>query len=301
MSIEAIADHESTRDLDEDRALNAIHRYIARPPQNSRVFVITPAMAKAILERYNKGNRKRKPGSITKYAEYMARDDWGLTGDTLKFSDRGILRDGQNRLYACYKANRAFTTHIVFGVPDELFVVMDRTHKRDGFDALFIESDGHRQNARQLQQAARWLKLITSDRVKMRDTFEPYQILEFVQQWPTLETRFLKHGLKIGKMTEQPAGMMAALLYAWNERDPDLTAEVIDAMTKNNLPGRMRPFRKALAVINDVRKASSGRVHDVYRVAVLIKAWNLVVANRIGRAADFEFDVAKDDVPQIEG
>jgi hypothetical protein len=115
------------------RALMAIDRFIANPPDNSRVFWITPEMATYLLEKYNIANRPHKPTKIGLYASAMQAGEWRLTGDTLKFSDRGILRDGQNRLLAGAAGGSPFQSHVVFGVPDEFFSAMDQGKNRVPF------------------------------------------------------------------------------------------------------------------------------------------------------------------------
>jgi hypothetical protein len=97
----------------------------------SHIFAITPWIAERLIERYNTGdlpgpdgrwhNRTRKPSKIKEFSDDMIDDQWMLTGDTLKFSSKGRLRDGQNRLFACIRANKPFRTHVVFGIDDDVF------------------------------------------------------------------------------------------------------------------------------------------------------------------------------------
>jgi hypothetical protein len=88
----------SEEPVDEQKTLERIRRYIDSPPENSKVFTITPTIAEALLRDYNFKNRPKKQKAITRYANDMAAQQWSVTGDTIKFSKEKRLRDGQNRL-----------------------------------------------------------------------------------------------------------------------------------------------------------------------------------------------------------
>jgi hypothetical protein len=128
----------SEEPVDEQKTLERIRRYIDRPPENSKVFTITPTIAEALLRDYNFENRPKKPKAIARYADDMAAQQWSVTGDTIKFSKEKRLRDGQNRLMACVRAGAPFCTYIVFGVDDAAFDRMDQGRNRSGSDVLAI-------------------------------------------------------------------------------------------------------------------------------------------------------------------
>jgi hypothetical protein len=118
-------------DSDEQKTLDRIRHYIVTPPENSRVMTVTPTICPMLLE-YNISNRPKKDKKILEYANYTMAGEWMLTGDTIKFSDAGLLRDGQNRLMACIKAGVPFRTHIVFGIDDKAFDRLDQGKNRNG-------------------------------------------------------------------------------------------------------------------------------------------------------------------------
>jgi len=122
---------------DERRTMERISRHLKKPPPGSVVLNITPNVAQTILTIYNKGNRPKKRHHITRYIRDMKEGAWGLTGDTLKFSNSGALRDGQNRLWAA-TLSKSFKTHVVFGIDDTLFDVMDQGKNRGGEDLLYM-------------------------------------------------------------------------------------------------------------------------------------------------------------------
>jgi hypothetical protein len=129
----------SEEPVDEQKTLERIRRCIDNPPENSKVFTITPMVAQALLRDYDFENRPKKPKAIARYADDMAARRWSLTGDPIKFSkEKKHLRDGQNRLKACVRAGAPFTTYIVFGVDDAAFDRMDQGRNRSGSDVLTI-------------------------------------------------------------------------------------------------------------------------------------------------------------------
>ena len=131
----AVEDHNIN--YDEQKTLDRIRHYIEQPPENSRVMTITPKICAELLV-YNQNNRPEKPKKIAEYANYMMGGKWMLTGDTIKFSNAKLLRDGQNRVKACARAGVPFRTHVVFGIDDEAFDRLDQGKNRNGADVLSI-------------------------------------------------------------------------------------------------------------------------------------------------------------------
>lgn len=111
---------------------------IENPPETSLVMEITPNMAHYVINELNKNNRPVKPAHLVRYARDMANNNWGLTGETIKFGLDGLLKDGQNRLMACFKSGCSFKSHIVFGVKPETFHQMDVGATRDSTDIFHI-------------------------------------------------------------------------------------------------------------------------------------------------------------------
>jgi hypothetical protein len=277
--------------------LDRLRRCIATPPENSRVFEITPDMAKTILEDYNEGNRPRKPSKISEYADDMANDRWPVTGDTLKFSDRKPprLRDGQNRLMACVRAGVPFTSHIVFGIPDSAFDVLDKGKNRSGSDILAIAGFG---NTAVMAGALRWLHLLDTGRAKQRDSMKPSVLLDLVRdKYPTLPD-YVKQARVIYEHTGQPISLVLALLYAFHRANEPAAREFAMAWETGERGGRFKPIALMQSQVAQLQAASSGRVHDVVRAALIVKAWNLYIRKRKGSAVEMRWRPA-DPFPEI--
>lgn len=266
----------------------AIEHYIKNPPENSRVFTITPKDAEWILNTYNSGNRNKKSSKIAVYADDMKTGNWGLTGDTLKFSNTGVLSDGQNRLHGCVRSSTSFRTHIVFGIDRELFTIMDRGKPRSSGDALKIAgftSTGI------LGQACRWVALLDNGRAKQRDSYEPAEILEMLRtKYPKLPD-FIPYGTAIHRNVGSPAGMTAAILYLASQRRPNDWTEFARIWELGGQDKKGGSLKKMLAKITVIASAAHGRVHDTVRAALAVTAWNLYVQNKSGTKSAFEWSL----------
>jgi len=297
MNVQAIKpSEERCRDLSPEATVARIKRYIMNPPENSRVFTITPAVARELLTEFNSENRARKPRSLQRYMGDMKDQNWFVTGDTLKFSDRALLRDGQHRLMACVASNTPFVTHVIFGVDDRCFAYLDRGKNRSGDDSLFIAG---KTNTRRLSAAARWWKMMELDRVKARDTYEPAEILAVCDAHPQLD-KYVAYGQQTERQYGEPPGPMAAIMYGWSRANPKLAAEAISALCNGTISKKFEPFRKVLKEIATIKANSQGRVHDVVRAAMWIKAWNLVAEGKSGTASGIRFQI-NEAFPTIKG
>lgn len=283
-----------------DRALiDEIENLMLAAHGPSHIMTITPMVAAYLLETYNTNNRSKKPEKVDEYAKYMKAGNWKLTGDTLKFSDRQKLRDGQNRLLACVKTGCSFQTHLVFGVDDEAFWWMDRGRPRNGGDSLTIQGWG---DAEKVSTALRWVALFERDIVKTRRTFIPDEIKEIALSCNHgLVSEAVRVARRVYDVDRSPTGPTAALYYITSKKDRRLSINFFDAWITGRFEGRFRALGKALQSIHKKRLAQSGRLHDVVRAAILVMAWNNAVVNRVGAEKDFEFDVRNDRFPRIEG
>lgn len=268
----------------DQETIERIARYIEQPPENSRVFTITPPVAERLLADYNQHNRPRKPRSISVYASDMASGAWRLTGDTIKFSDAALLRDGQNRLMACVRCNKPFATHVVFGIEDDAFAVLDQGKKRGGSDVLSIAGYA---NTAHLAAAVRWAYLLEEGRVKQRDSLMPQEALALLQSRYDGLADYISLASAIYRVTGQPTGMVAALLYTFAHRNHAKASQFADAWASGETAGAFSCLGKLQRAIATLAAASSGRVHDVVRAALIVIAWNLYVEGRRGTATDF--------------
>jgi hypothetical protein len=82
----------------------------------SRVLSITPNMAKVMLDKNMKNNRRLNHNTVKRYACIMKAGGWNLTHQGIAFDTLGQLIDGQHRLEAIVMANVPIKMMATYGV-----------------------------------------------------------------------------------------------------------------------------------------------------------------------------------------
>ncbi len=106
-------------------------------------LVITPAIAKMILDDRNPTNRAVKKGQVAFLVDQLKKGLWKENGETLIFDADGDLLDGQHRLTACVISGISFATLVSFGMPSEVYTTIGRSVKRGPADDLHINGERH--------------------------------------------------------------------------------------------------------------------------------------------------------------
>lgn len=271
---------------------------IKHPPETSRVITFTPQFAERVLQQRNLNNRPMKPGKIKEYARDLKEQDWGLTGDTVKFGKDGSLRDGQNRLAAVIRAQVPLVTHVVFGVEPSLFSRMDIGKNRTPADVFSIAGLHYANHA---AATVRWLLILTgsnpADRSKhftndellhaYREKFDPVRIEESV-----------RIGLEVKKNTGAPVGSVAALHYLMAQEDGERATQFFLDWANGHGNSRAAP-RVLQKRLTEVSVATNNRVHETVRNAMIVQAY---VAWRDGKSlkpSDLRFEPGEDEFPAV--
>ena len=275
-----------------------LENLIKRPPTNTRVIEFSPELAEFILTNLNQNNRPRKLGKIKKYAEDMVSGIWGLTGDTIKFGTNGQLRDGQNRLAACMRAGKAFSTHVAFGIDPELFSRMDIGKNRTGGDVFKIAGIGY---ANHVAATVRWLMILTGDNPTDRGAQFSNEVLlkGYRERYdPDRLEHSVQVALKVKKTTRHPVGPLAALHYLFSEKHLNKADTFYDEWARGIAKGARAPSRYLQIRLVDIARNNDGRMHENVRNALIIKAWNAYLANRAVTKAEMSHD-PKGELPDI--
>jgi hypothetical protein len=105
----------------------------------TRFVLMTPKLAKIILDDHNVDNRPVSKTNTQKLIKEMESGNWMFNGDTITFDYNGRQKNGQHRLIACLQSGFSFPVIVVSGVTPESFMSMDNGRKRNGGDILGIE------------------------------------------------------------------------------------------------------------------------------------------------------------------
>lgn len=82
----------------------------------SKIITISPELAKEMLAKNMKNNRRLNHEAVRRYARIMKAGGWILSHQGIAFNDKGELIDGQHRLEAIVMANVPVTTMVTYDV-----------------------------------------------------------------------------------------------------------------------------------------------------------------------------------------
>lgn len=128
--------HPSTR-FNERFPLNEVLNLEKIPGVQTIAVRLTPVAAERLLER-NVHNRKLSEKVVQKYVAEIHADEWRLTPGCVALDDKGDLVDGQHRLHAIVRSQKAVPMLITFGLPTASQEKVDRQRRRTLFDAFFL-------------------------------------------------------------------------------------------------------------------------------------------------------------------
>jgi hypothetical protein len=277
-----------------------LQRLINEPPTNSRVIDITPELAEWVLDKLNANNRPKKFGKIAEFAKHMTAGEWGLTGDTVKFSKtEGLLRDGQNRLMAVTRSNKTLKTHAVFGIDPRLFVRMDIGKNRSTSDTLAIMGV---ERANRVAQACRWLIILTGPEPKNRALSIKNDVMQrfFNEKIDANVVAFqhsISEAIEVKRLIGQPVGPVAALHYLFAKT---ASVDEADRFMKEWRDGKSATKAKRAPTImlqdrlRQIASEGSGRVHEAVRIGLICKAWKAFREKRSTTSAEMQFNVQSD-------
>jgi hypothetical protein len=265
-------------------AIAKIERYLEHPPTTSVIIEIDPKTAELILTERNKGNRPPKSNKVQQFSSDMANGRWGLTGDTIKFGTNGRLLDGQNRLSASVRTGRPFRTHVVFGIDPALFGRLDIGKPRNPADVLHIAGFKY---ASTLAAAIRWAYLLDIDPYS-RETLRPEFVLELARNAYADIEPFIKVGREINRQFSHPAGQIAALIYTFSKHDGEKAKDFVRAWKRGDRNGRYQIIDTMQALLHSQKANNNGRIHELTRAGIIIKAWNIFRAGQKGSLAQLQ-------------
>lgn len=190
-----------------------VEKYIMSPPSGSMVVEITPQVAEFILVNTNHKNRPLSLSAVGRYQAEMEKDNWSVTGDSIKFGSDGLLKDGQHRLAACVRSSKPFNTHVVFGLSPETFQHIDIGKKRDGSDTLAM------MGVPNYKHAATIIRMIISYEVGMSDAPKNGVTNDYIKHKyrEEIDQDLLQEAIAVSKVmwktTKWQTGVIGAFFY----------------------------------------------------------------------------------------
>jgi hypothetical protein len=102
-------------------------------------ILVTPYLASKLLEK-NIDNRRISQAVVNSYADEMSNGNWREdTFEFIKISKDGFLLDGQHRLLAVIKSQKSINFQLAYGLPKDIFPVLDTGSNRSSRDVFSIK------------------------------------------------------------------------------------------------------------------------------------------------------------------
>lgn len=261
--------------------------------------LVTPALAKYILDHYNTANRKLRAVHVNSFAQTLARDGWINTGEPIIFARESILNNGQHRLEGIVRAGIPAVLDLRFGISREAFAVTDTGAKRQAGDILSISGSTYP------FAAAAAIKLLLAYEQGLPASYTGAnktgndQILAGFTRWPDLH-----HALELNYRTLKRRGFNNAASNAFTYlamRQTDLTVageflSIVDSGITRSKADAPRVLRERL--LSDQVLISSTRGAVIERLALFIKSWGYWRTGERPRVLRWRTDEA---FPAIDG
>lgn len=204
---------------------------VATPPEpqgpSAGIEEIDPQKAQEIVEGTDR-NRKVSPRRVTRYAAMMTRQKWIFTGESVILNGEKLL-DGSHRLRAIIQSGITLRMVVVRGVDPEAFKYIDSGASRSLSDSLYIEQ---RPYPRLFAAAVNYLTgfllwnrwTLTGVEIPDRwNTIEKYPEMEdIIPLYASMRQIELLPGIS--------RGILIAAHTLFNQKDPDLAAELADTL-----------------------------------------------------------------------
>lgn len=241
------------------------------------VIEITPELAGDWLQR-NEINRPLREVTVKKYAAIILNDRWQLNGDTIKFSPKGDLLDGQHRLTAIIVSGVTVPCFVAFNIDQDSFTTLDRPKKRSIADVLALMGE---KNTGQFAAVLSWYWKYSNGRTRVHGPEgwpEPDDILVTLKENPGLRDSL--NAVSSGKF-KLLSGLTALALthYVLGSLDAEARDEFFGLLAVPAGLDEYHPIWKLRdRLIQDHLNRTKMAQHE--RIAIIFKAWN---AWRTGR------------------
>lgn len=264
--------------------LFAPHEY----PETRRVL-ITPELAKVILESYNTANRPIRKGRVAFWASVIKLNRWRYTHQGAAFSTVKIdgefiaqLQDGQHRLAAAVQEDYTLDINMSVGMDPENFNVIDVGTARSGADTVAMLG---KTNVNVHSGAVRMVHLYekygpeTRYAIKSRITNDVWA--EATVTFGEAMDNAVREAWQIHAHKDSPKMSvisLAAAIYSirkGNRRDDPRVDEFLRGYTEGtDLPqGDIRVTLRSW--MSNLKSSTNRRVPVFEQFVVFIKAWNL--------------------------
>lgn len=257
-------------------SLEEFHWLVKNPPLHSVVIHIGPKMAESLLKLSNTRNRPKQKTHESNLGKAIDADAYELTGDTVKVSKKAILLDGQHRLGACVKSKAPLLTHVVFGLDDDIFDVIDQGKKRTPGDVLALCGVPE---PTMVAGAVAWvLKLQAGSAGQLGGgsggSITPRVVRGLATGKMKSIANYVKEARLINVAYKHPPTMIAAMLYLIGQNDPAVARDFAHEWVNGAKVGRNKNFDVLNQRLQAIAHQNGGAIARPVRAALVIQTFN---------------------------
>lgn len=264
----------------------------------SAVMVISPKQARLWLEK-NTMNRPINEGNLSFLTSEIQRNNFHITGESIKIAEDGTLLDGQHRLMAIVKSGMAVKMFVIQGLPKDSFKYMDTGRTRQASDVLAIEGI---KNSSKMAALAKFVMSFSKNKFdnvynkhdQKRSKITNADVSDFVNKNHESLLDSYEYGFGHKKKLIS-GGYIAGLHYIFKKINrAQADAFINDIVVGENLSKSSPAFILREKFITDSR--NKRKMSNVEKLALVCKAWNLYRQNKT--VVSLRWDKAKDQFPK---
>lgn len=248
-------------------------------PNKDGLARVTPELAEDFLRRNIRGNRELNEWFIDQLVRLINGGAFADNGDTIRFSSKGDLLDGQHRLLACVAAGKVLWLYVRLDLDESAFATIDTGNKRQAHHHLA------RNGAPWPQALQAAIRLALTDREGgsiLNTRYQPshQEILDFADENPAmLEITAAVQGDRRLRVLLRSAG--GTIFLAWRVRQIDEVRgkAFIEALSSGSNLGEDSPILKARSILT-LDPSYAKRRSPIHLMAICVKAWNAVITGK---------------------
>lgn len=263
------------------------------------VETITVDKAKALLDN-NKKNRPINDNNLNAIIMEMNRNNFHLTGESIKVARDGTLLDGQHRLMAIVKTRKPLRILVVRGLDNDAFKYIDTGRTRKASDVLAIEGVS---NSTKMAAIAKFIINFkkgyfhnVANRTQRNTRITNADISEFVAKNGESLQKSYPYGYNKdnkGIISGTTLAAMHFILKAINEDQADEFCEKITS--GENLSKESPIYLLRQKLISDVR--AKHKMPAIEKLALICKAWLLFRSGK--KVSILKWDNVREPFPDV--
>jgi hypothetical protein len=257
--------------------------------------VITPKMAKAMLDA-NTNNRRPKMPIVLRYANDMLKGLWKTnTAEFIKISQSGRILDGQHRLMAVVKSNIAIKFQVARGLEDNIFDVLDTGTARNASDVFKIAGVKHDNSIPSIIatynkiKSGKMYNIQKHDRLNNSELLNQYYDNEIF--WQDVAKKTYAWYVSFAKLL-QPSIIGGFYAYFYELNQDKATTFFSELSTGINVSNNVIHLLRN-KLMQD--KVALRKMQPILRYAFIIKTWNCYVSGKSLNV--LKYDTQRDSFP----